>query len=79
MNHFLRFWGPVCAYTALIFYMSSQSHPEEQVPLVTLFSDKVLHSVEYAVLGGLCYRAFHASDDVEVHRLRGFFQQTRHP
>jgi len=61
MNCFLRLWGPVCAYAALIFYVSSQSHPEEQLPFVTHFSDKVVHAVEYAVLGGLCYRAFHAS------------------
>ena len=61
MNGFLRLWGPVCAYAALIFYMSSQSHPEDQVPFVTHFSDKVLHAVEYAVLGALCYRALHAS------------------
>lgn len=61
MNGFLRLWGPVCAYAALIFYMSSQSHPEDQVPFVAHFSDKVLHAVEYAVLGALCYRALHAS------------------
>lgn len=61
MNGFLRFWGPVCAYAALIFYVSSQSHPEEQVPFVTLFSDKVVHAVEYALLGALCCRAFQAS------------------
>ncbi|HRI39280.1 MAG TPA: hypothetical protein PLO50_12035, partial [Nitrospira sp.] len=60
MKCFLRSWGPVCAYAALIFYMSSQSHPEEQVPFVTHFSDKVLHAVEYAVLGALYYRAFYA-------------------
>jgi VanZ family protein len=61
MNGFLRLWGPVCAYAALIFYMSSQSHPEDQMPFVTHFSDKVLHAVEYAVLGALCYRAFSGS------------------
>ena len=44
----------------MIFYMSSQSHPEEQLPSFVLkdVSDKVLHAVEYAVLGGLCYRTF---------------------
>lgn len=58
---FLRLWGPVCAYTALIFYVSSQSHPEEQVPFVTLFSDKAVHAVEYALLGALCCRALYGS------------------
>jgi VanZ family protein len=49
---------PVCAYAGLIFYLSSQPHPEEELPsFVMSFSDKVLHLVEYAVLGGLCYRA----------------------
>ncbi len=61
MNHFLRSWGPVCLYAAVIFFLSSQSHPEEHLPLVTHFSDKVLHAVEYAVLGGLCYRALRLS------------------
>ncbi|MBX3332161.1 MAG: VanZ family protein [Nitrospira sp.] len=57
----LRYWGPVCGYAALIFYLSSQPHPETHVPFVTLFSDKVLHVVEYAVLGALCYRAIRGS------------------
>lgn len=55
----LRYWGPVCAYAGLIFYLSSQSHPEDQLPsFIGLFSDKILHAVEYAMLGGLFYRAF---------------------
>lgn len=57
---FVRYWGPVCGYAGLIFYLSSQSHPDQDLPsFLDLFSDKVLHAVEYAVLGGLCYRAFH--------------------
>ncbi len=49
---------PVCAYAGLIFYLSSQPHPEDELPSFVLsFSDKVLHVVEYAALGGLCYRA----------------------
>ena len=61
MSDFLRCWGPVCAYAAVIFYMSSQSHPEEHLPLVIHLSDKVLHAIEYAVLGALCYRALRLS------------------
>ena len=58
MSGFLRYWMPVCAYAGLIFYLSSQPHPEDDLPSFVLsFSDKVLHVVEYAVLGGLCYRA----------------------
>lgn len=61
MVTFLRYWGPVCGYAGLIFYLSSQSHPETHMPFVTYFSDKVLHAVEYAVLGALCYRAIGGS------------------
>lgn len=54
------YWGPVAVYAGLIFYLSAQSHPEDQLPSFLLkdVSDKVLHAVEYAGLGGLCYRAF---------------------
>ena len=59
MTTWLRCWGPVCGYAGLIFYLSSQSHPEDNLPsFVGLLSDKVLHVAEYAVLGGLCYMAF---------------------
>ena len=56
----LWYWMPVALYAGAIFYMSAQPHPEEQLPsfLLKEVSDKVLHVVEYAVLGGLCYRAF---------------------
>ncbi|HEY6085822.1 MAG TPA: VanZ family protein [Nitrospira sp.] len=56
---FLWYWGPVLSYAFLIFYLSSQSKPEEQFPLlVQHVSDKVLHMMEYGVLAILCYRAF---------------------
>ena len=60
MIRLLRYWGPVCAYAGLIFYLSSQPHPEEQLPsFVSLFSDKFLHVIEYGVLGGLFWRGFY--------------------
>jgi VanZ family protein len=59
ITRLMRYWGPVAVYTGLIFYLSGQSHPEEDLPsFVTEFSDKLLHAVEYAGLGALCYRAF---------------------
>lgn len=62
MRTFFRYWGPVCGYAGLIFYLSSLPHPEEKLPtIVAFFSDKVLHAVEYAVLGALCYRAIRGS------------------
>jgi VanZ family protein len=56
----LWYWMPVVLYAGAIFFLSAQPHPEEQLPsfLLKEVSDKVLHVVEYAVLGGLCYRAF---------------------
>jgi VanZ family protein len=56
----MRAWLPVAAYMALIFYFSSLSHPDEELPkfLFEALSDKVLHMIEFAVLGVLCYRAF---------------------
>ena len=60
MVQVLWYWVPVALYAGLIFFMSAQSHPEEQLPSFLLkdVSDKVLHAVEYAVLGVLCYRGF---------------------
>jgi len=56
----LWYWVPVALYACTIFYLSSQSHPEEQLPsfLIEDVSDKVLHAVEYGILALLCYRAF---------------------
>ena len=67
------YWLPVALYAGTIFYLSSQSHPEEQLPSIVFeeVSDKVLHAVEYAGLGVLCYRAFRwgASRQVASHAL----------
>ena len=53
------YWGPVLGYAGLIFYLSAQSHPDDDLPsLFWAVNDKVLHALEYAGLGGLCYRAF---------------------
>jgi len=54
------YWVPVALYAGVIFSLSAQSHPEEQLPLFLLkdVSDKVLHAVEYGILALLCYRAF---------------------
>ena len=54
------YWAPAVLYAGMIFYLSSQSHPDEQLPSFLLkdVSDKVLHAVEYAGLAVLCYRAF---------------------
>ena len=60
MVQVLWYWMPVALYAGTIFYLSAQSHPEDDLPsfLFEDISDKVLHAVEYAGLGVLCYRAF---------------------
>lgn len=53
-------WLPVCAYTLLIWYLSSQSldfRLIEEVPL----RDKGVHFVEYGVLGFLMAHAAHVT------------------
>lgn len=59
-GYWIRAWFPVGAYMALIFYLSSLPHPEEQLPnfLFEKLGDKLLHAIEYSVLAMLCYRAF---------------------
>ena len=53
------YWSPVVIYASLIFYLSSLSHPEVYVPTLLLdLGDKVLHAIEYGLLGILTYRAF---------------------
>lgn len=68
MLTFIRYWGPVCAYAGIIFYLSSLSHPEEHLPIVSRFSDKVLHAIEYAVFGALCYWALQGTLNVSWRR-----------
>jgi len=69
----LWYWGPVVGYAGMVYFLSAQLHPEEQLPsfLVKDVNDKVLHAVEYAGLGGLCYQAFRwgVSGQVASHAL----------
>ena len=55
----VKYWAPVVAYAGLIFFVSGLSHPEESFPsFLEGVSDKLLHTIEYVVLGALCCRAF---------------------
>ena len=60
MVQVLWYWVPVVLYAGVIFFLSAQSNPEDQLPsfLLKEVSDKVLHAVEYGILSLLCYRAF---------------------
>jgi VanZ family protein len=54
-----RYWLPVAAYAGLIYWMSDQVRPPgPALWLIELLGDKVVHAVEYGLLGLLCYRAF---------------------
>ncbi len=53
------YWVLVALYAALIFVLSSLSHPDVYVPVLSIpYADKVLHALEYGLLGILTYRAF---------------------
>lgn len=55
----LAYWAPPIVYALVIFLLSGLPHPEEELPsFLGGVSDKLLHLVEYGVLGLLCYRAF---------------------
>ena len=57
---FIKYWGPVLFYCSIIVYLSSQSYPSQHLPsFLYSMSDKLLHGLEYGVLGILLYRAFH--------------------
>lgn len=56
---FAGFWLPVLAYVSLIFTVSSQ--PNLQAPLHFTYGDKVVHLLEYLVLGLLLVRALRAT------------------
>ncbi len=56
-KHFLKFWFPVIIYAIIIFWVSSQQQPfGVNVEIGGL--DKILHVVEYGVLGFILARAF---------------------
>ena len=52
-------WFLVVAYAVLIFILSSLSNPSP-VPLPDIFmADKLIHFIEYAILGFLLFSALH--------------------
>jgi VanZ family protein len=55
----MAYWGPVCLFAGLIFYLSSQSELPETLPsFVEELGDKVHHMMTYGLFGLLWYRAF---------------------
>jgi len=56
----IKYWAPVFLYCGIIVYLSSLSHPSQHLPSFLFgMSDKLLHALEYGILGILLYRAFH--------------------
>ena len=56
---FFVYWLPVLLYGGTIVMFSSMSTPQIYFPgWVQGVNDKILHTLEYAVLAILCYRAF---------------------
>ena len=53
-------WVPVAVYAGLVFLLSSQPQPLPFLPKEIWSFDKLLHGVEYAVLGFLLARALRA-------------------
>lgn len=50
-------WGPLAAYLALIYFLSSRS----STPWATPYPDKLLHALEYGVLAALTARALNGT------------------
>jgi len=56
----IKYWAPVLLYCGIIVYLSSLSYPSRHLPSFLFgLSDKLVHGVEYGILGILLYRAFH--------------------
>ncbi|NQT22242.1 MAG: VanZ family protein [Candidatus Omnitrophica bacterium] len=56
MTRFLKFWGPVFVYMALMWYISSR--PVGKIAFLRIpFADKALHIAEFALFGYLLARA----------------------
>lgn len=56
----IKYWAPVFLYCGIIVYLSSLSYPSRPLPSFLFgLNDKLLHGVEYGILGILLYRALH--------------------
>jgi len=68
-KRFLFFIIPVVVYAAVIFSLSSISHPREELSLFFGF-DKLLHVIEYYVFGYLLMRLFVTSPKIFISKRR---------
>lgn len=58
INIVFRYWLPVFAHMALIYYLSSRSSFPVNVPPWAFYADKVVHAVIFGMLGLLFLRAW---------------------
>lgn len=58
INILLRYWLPVFAHMALIYYLSSRSSFPVEVPPWAFYADKIVHAVIFGMLGLLFLRAW---------------------
>lgn len=58
-KNIVKYWLPLYAYGALIFYMSSMPKPLPSISIPSF--DKALHIIEYSIFGFLAVRAFRYS------------------
>ena len=71
MNLFFRYWLPVLAQMALIFYLSSRSSFPVEVPPWAFFADKLVHAVLFGFLALLFMRAWIAGQWENLSRFAG--------
>ncbi len=57
MNNLIRYWFPVAAYMAFIFFLSSSPQFPFEAPAWMFYADKLAHFILYGVLGFLFLRA----------------------
>lgn len=73
----LLYWVPVIFYCGLIVYLSSLSHPGQNLPsFFSDFSDKLVHGIEYGILGILLYRAFQHTTHISQSIAMAIFSAT---
>lgn len=61
----MKYWLPVYLYAGLIFFYSSLSSPPVLLPKI-LHADKLLHLLEYAILGNLIARGAGNSANLQL-------------
>ncbi len=62
INNFIKYWFPVLLYTIIIYYFSSLSNPINSIVPNNLqlyfdFNTFIYHTIEFAILNLLIYRA----------------------